>query len=150
MRPEDPPRGILFLHLNWHRRFTSFSSWKSTREIEQVPLMVGITGVGWLFLTLSGDHYQGLIMGSRGVSSRYKQGLLEKTTELYRQTTQATQQGVRAAKMAWEQSRLKGSAVPSMSLSRLADMISTATSFMYAVRPGRTLNILRTVWPSPS
>jgi hypothetical protein len=35
-------------------------------------------------------------------------------------------------------------------LENQADIISTATSFMYAVRPGRTLNILRTVWSSPS
>lgn len=36
------------------------------------------------FLTLSEDHYERLIRGSRGVSSRYKRDLLDKTTELYK------------------------------------------------------------------
>ena len=36
------------------------------------------------FLTLSEGHYQRLIMGSRGLRSRYKRDLLEKITELYK------------------------------------------------------------------
>jgi hypothetical protein len=45
---------------------------------------------------------------------------------------------------------IDGTAHGLVQLEDQADMISTATSFMYTVRPGRTLNILRTVWPSTS